>query len=166
MRVSISALQSRRLLSGIAFLISFFFLFGQFFNCCLINESIGTALNRAFHSSSHEHEVGAQADADADDDEDAHCRGHAGHAHPETIVSSGVEGEATPRFEQVESCLSEQSFSGKPMLASEIAVSHVAISVVHLLAEVPASLPFLFERPRPQNKSSPPLYLTTLRILV
>jgi hypothetical protein len=164
MSVSISALRSRRLLPGIAFLVAFFFLSGQIFNCCLVNENFGLALMRLFHSSSHG--KGTQVHADADGDEHAPCHGHAAHAQEESIAGSIPTAEGGPLFEGAESCLSEQSFSGKPMLASDIAVAHAPLFMVHVLGEIPAPLPLVFERPRPQNKSSPPLYLTTLRILV
>lgn len=42
-------------------------------------------------------------------------------------------------------------------------VLHAILPV--LVRETPWQ-PSLFEKPRPQNKSSPPLYLTTLRLLV
>jgi hypothetical protein len=64
------------------------------------------------------------------------------------------------------SCISEHSFAGKPMAASEYTAPGLVIAVLYWLPEVPAAPSFLALNPRPQNKSSPPLYLTTLRLLV
>jgi hypothetical protein len=52
------------------------------------------------------------------------------------------------------------------MAASEYAAPGIVIAVLYWLPELPAAPSFLTLNPRPQNKSSPPLYLTTLRLLV
>jgi hypothetical protein len=167
MRGSIHTHRKGRLLQGAALLISFLFLTGQLFNCCRLNESFGTALKNAFLAAAHTDHKTAHLNHEEGVEAHHKCHGHGSEASPESGRDSKVQGEAgTCAIEQPNECLSEHSFSGKPMLASELALSQTFISVPDVAVGNLVPEPFYFERPRPQNKSSPPLFLITLRILV
>ncbi len=167
MRGSIHTHRKGRLLQGAALLISFLFLTGQFFNCCRLNESFGTALKNVFLAAAHPDHKTSQLNHKEGVENHHKCHGHGSEASLESGPDSKVLGEAgTCAIEQTNECLSEQSFSGKPMLASELALSQTFMSVPDVVVGSLVPEPFYFERPRPQNKSSPPLFLITLRILV
>ena len=167
MRGSIHTHRKGRLLQGAVLLVSFLFLTGQFFNCCRLNESFGTALRNAFLAVAHPNQKITQLDHEEGVEIHHKCHGHGSEDSPESGLDSKVQGEAGTRaIEQSNECLSEQSFSGKPMLASDFALVPTFISVPDVVVGNLVPEPFYFERPRPQNKSSPPLFLITLRILV
>lgn len=160
MSVSISALKTRRLFRGVALLVAILFITGQVFNCCLVNESFARAMKGFFRH-------GGETALHNEDQEDAHpgCHGHAAHQETAT-VHSGMPTSGEPGYNQDGSCLSEQSLSAKPMVASEYAQAPLLPAVFAWVPQAEFPQAFFFERPRPQNRSSPPLYLTTLRILV
>lgn len=160
MSVSISALKTRRLFRGVAFLVAILFITGQVFNCCLVNESFARAMKSLFQH-------GGETALHNEDQEAAHpgCHGHAAH-HETGAVHSGMTKAAEPGYTQDGSCLSEQSLSAKPMVASEYAQAPLPLALLAWVPQPEFPQAFYFDRPRPQNRSSPPLYLTTLRILV
>ena len=67
---------------------------------------------------------------------------------------------------QYGACLSERIETGKPMLAGDFTFAPISTLVSALVVESVPAPSFRPVSPRLQNKSSPPLYLTTLRILV
>ncbi|MEO7423684.1 MAG: hypothetical protein ABI036_00765 [Fibrobacteria bacterium] len=177
MTVSLTALKKHRLFKGLAFGVVSLLLTGQFFNCCFINESFASAVERAFRpthpaqggtGAAHNGNTGAAVAAEADDDADAHpqCHGHGSAMHTERNDLEACAFPGDRKFNPDRHCLSEQSFSGKPMLSGDIADAHAALPAT--LERIETSVParFKFAQPRPRNKSSPPLYLLTLRILV
>lgn len=157
---SISALKTHRLFRGVALLVSVLFLTGQVFNCCLINESFARGVKDLFR-----HGSAKALHAEAGGDAHPHCHGHAAEKE-----SGGPVAERTSpldsRYAQDGACLSERAFSAKPMAASEFAQAHIPSLVVGWVTQTELPRSSRCARPRPQNKSSPPLYLITLRLLV
>jgi hypothetical protein len=177
MTVSVIALKKRRLFKGVALGMTFFLLTGQFFNCCRINESFASVLEHMFLPAlsakagtgvAHAEKSGAAPSPEMDEVADAHphCHGHGGAMHAERNSSEAFAFPGDREFNPDRHCLSGQSFNGKPMLACDIADAHVALPATVLSVETSVPARFKFEQPRPRNKSSPPLYLLTLRILV
>jgi hypothetical protein len=177
MTVSLTALKKHRLFKGLAFGVVSLLLTGQFFNCCFINESFASAVERAFRpalrshggtGAAHNGNAGAAVAAEADEESDGHpqCHGHGSAMHTERDDLEACALAGDREFNPDRHCLSEQSFSGKPMLTGDMADAHTALPATVLRAEAPIPVRFKFEQPRPSNKSSPPLYLLTLRILV
>jgi hypothetical protein len=163
MRLSPTALRASRILPWIALLVGVLFLTGQTLNCCHVNESIAKSFKHLFSRVSGPH---LHSEGDISADAHAHCHGHGtgvhGHGSP-SLAKSDV---SDCDYSQDGACLSEKSFAGKPMLASDAAVQSPVVPMMAVMIEIPETPEPIFERPRPQNKSSPPLYLTTLRILV
>ncbi|HKP98120.1 MAG TPA: hypothetical protein VJ385_20490 [Fibrobacteria bacterium] len=163
MRVSLHALKRGRLLPGVALIVAFFFLTGRFFACCRFNQNVGAAVSRVLHGPV---SFGQHGHSDPDHDPGSHhCHVHTADAQAAPSVSSHGPADACTLAEKDE-CLSEHAWSGKPMVQSEFVSDQGLLPPAPILAEDSQPLPRLFERPRPRNKSSPPLYLTTLRILV
>ncbi len=164
MRVSISALKTGRLLPGAALLLSILFLTGQTLNCCRVNEAFGHSLRALFHGATGYQGEAIAAHEGIGEDAHPHCHGHPSDESGIHSVPQDLAGES--HWVQDGSCLSEKSIAGKPMLANEFSGLQLEIPVFARICETRMPLPVCFQRPRPQNKSSPPLYLTTLQILV
>lgn len=160
MSLSISALKSRRLFQGVALLVSVLFITGQVFNCCLINESFARSVKDLFRNG-----AAKSVRTEADENAHPHCHGHAAEKEAGSVLAEKTSPLDT-HYSQDGSCLSEKAFSAKPMVAGEYAQAPIPLLVVGWVIQTELPQSFFFERPRPQNKSSPPLYLTTLRILV
>jgi hypothetical protein len=166
MSVSIAALKTSRLFRGAAFLVSLLFITGQLFDCCRVNESFAHAVLGFFR-----HGDAKPALAEAGEDAHPRCHGHAiaSRENRDPQAGSLLAEKAAPaesEYAQDGSCLSEKAFSKKPMVASEFAPAPIPLLVVGWAIQPDLPPSFFCERPRPQNKSSPPLYLTTLRLLV
>ena len=166
MKTGLSSLRKNRLLPIAAVISSILLLTGESLNCCRLNQSLSQTLQK-WITVAQNHPITVQDD---DSDHESHCHrhsnliAHTGSHESDRIVSASAgdgAGLDTPN-----TCISENSLAAKAMLQGEFAM-------VDLLTLFPAPqftfvavAPFLPERPRPQNRSSPPLYLTTLRILV
>lgn len=166
MRGSLSKIKTHPLLPAIALMASVFLLTGQAFNCCHINGAIGGKITAALsHWSSsgsdnaplhHEEESGH-----------AHCHGHAMQAGT-ADAGAGIQKDfdSGSALNQYGTCLSERIETGKPMLAGDFTFSPIPTLIAAIVEESAPSPSVRPVSPRLQNKSSPPLYLTTLRILV
>jgi hypothetical protein len=160
MSLSISALRTRRLFRAAALFVSVLFITGQVFNCCLINESFARSVKDLFRP-----RAAKVLYAEAGEDAHPHCHGHAAESEAGGLVAERTS-PLDSHFAQDGTCLSENAFSTKPMVASDFAQAPIPLFAVGWVIHPELPRSFYFERPRPQNKSSPPLYLTTLRLLV
>jgi hypothetical protein len=130
---------------------------GETLSCCRINESISASLRALVTGSDHHEEA-----ADESGDPHSHCHGHAQNALPE----HGAPIDAGSAYVPFGSCISQYSLQAKPMVAGEFAFSLAILSTQVPILAFEGVAPFMPERPRPQNKAGPPVYLITLRLLV
>lgn len=134
---------------------------GQFFTCCRINETISAGIAKYLQAFSHASSHGTD--------------NHAAKTHP-GCHGHGVKQEITAPFVPIdhsgtqlksdEACLSEAANTPKALQSTSLELSSLFQPSPFLWL---ASLPFdhvQVERLAPQNKSSPPVYLLTLRLLV
>lgn len=166
---TLTSLRKTTLLPIMAALSSFLLVSGQVFKCCHLNESISQSVGKAALAVSQligqpEAEPPAQA-----------VKTHLGcHGHPPSDESQvkgsqlkgGLQDPEGVQVDAKESCLSESGFALKPFSPSDGFQATLFSDARALVRET--SVPSLprFEKPRPRNKSSPPLYLLTLQILV
>lgn len=150
--------QRAGLRAAIAVACSLLLVTGQAFACCHINESLASGLERWLSARSlHHAENQAQA---ADANSDAPCHEEGKKKEDKEKNREGIS------LGPQDHCISGSGLSAKPMVASES----------HLPALIPPNAPgaaklalppgFQFEKPRPPNKSSPPVYLTTRHLVV
>jgi hypothetical protein len=161
---SLTTLRKSPLLPILAVVASFFLVAGQVFNCCRLNETlsdnIGKALKGIGHWGKH---PGENSDVKL-------VKTHPGcHGHPESdesqVTSIPLE-DAPIQWKSAETCLSELDAAPKALqLPSNLVFDSFFSTSLVLEAYLVPSVP-RFEKPRPQNKSSPPIYLLTLRLLV
>jgi hypothetical protein len=130
---------------------------GETLSCCRINESISESLRAMLTGPAH-HEESVDESADPH----SHCHGHTQEAVPDQ-GSPDIAGSAYVPFG---SCISQYSLQAKPMVAGELAFALDCLFTQAPLVVFEGIVPFLIERPRPRNKAGPPVYLTTLRLLV
>jgi hypothetical protein len=138
-------------------LCSVLLLTGETLSCCRINESISESLRALLAGPAH-HEESADGTADPH----SHCHGHAQAAVAEQETPD-IAGSAYVPFG---SCISQYALPAKPMAAGELGFSLDCGFTQAPLIVSEGVAPFLIERPRPQNKAGPPVYLKTLRLLV
>lgn len=134
---------------------------GQVFHCCRFNESLSAAVSKHFKSLGHSGSQGSD--------------GHAAKSHP-GCHGHGKDPEATPPGVSVEDtgpvlkgdeiCLSEVTVAPKAIPSTSLDVSGLIQSFPIQQLTADPIRPLHFERPKARNKSSPPLYLLTRRILV
>lgn len=148
---------------------SFLLISGQVFKCCRLNESISESIGKAALAVSH---LVSQAEAEPPVQA---VKTHLGcHGHPPSDESQGKGSQVNAGFQDPndvhinakESCLSESGFALKAFSPSDGSQASLFSETRALVREVPVPHLPRFEKPRPQNKSSPPLYLLTLQILV
>lgn len=143
---SISILKKHPFLPVIAVLSTVLLLTGEIFNCCCINERIADSLNHMFTAHSH------------------------GSTHHEAVASAeshslfDISGQHL--LQSADNCNSESSLAAKAMITSEIPSLVFPILIAPLIQNEVLPLNIFRSEPRPQNKSSPPIYLLTLRFLV
>jgi hypothetical protein len=163
---SISSFKKHPLLPVVALLASFFLLTGGVFHCCRINESLAEKLMEILTVS----EAAATSPAAKLDEDMAGrhpaCRGHGTQdkSTPSPSPLSAADGARTV-LEPAGHCLSALSLAAKAMAIGEFPVLDLPVSSV-LSGEKAATLINRVSRPRPHDKSSPPLYLITLHFLV
>lgn len=150
--------------STLAFALSLLLVLGQTLNCCRINENLSASLVGAWKSLV---KIGPHAASEATGSPRKSHPGCHGHG-PETGTESPsqpapVDG---PTYQSGESCLSEVAFETQALQPTPTTDTGLSAPVAAFLP--PPALPPLAQlgNPRPQNKSSPPVYLLTLRILV
>ncbi len=160
---TILSFKRNRLLPAIAVLSVFFLLTGEFFSCCRINEAFASDVRQAIQSLGLMKPLKMASNTSEDPDHHSHCHGHEApsNAQLDEAVQTGYS-----MFTQDGSCISELSITKKSMVGSEsfaleIPTAYVAIFEGPVLVQT-----YSVDRPRPQNRSGPPVYLLTLRILV
>jgi hypothetical protein len=87
--------------------------------------------------------------------------GNAAAASPVQSVEPGQD-----RYAPLDPCLSERSFAVNAQPSNPVTLIDLPVRVQIGYVDEFARLTPRAESPRPQNKSSPPVYLLTLRILV
>lgn len=137
---------------------------GQLLNCCRLNETLSTSLGEALKALTpvrgHEKVSVARPEAGSHPG----CHGH-GVSTVTTAASIPVDVEG-PRWQAEDPCLSELAFTPQGLPSYSPDFSGLFPSTSSLLLGAPVRRPDRVEKPRPQNKSSPPVYLLTLRFLV
>lgn len=157
MRARISSLRKTRMLPFLAVLSSVLLLTGETLSCCRINAEISKTIGALFTNSSHQ-----KGNADESGDAHSHCHGH----KQEDVATRGIPNDAGTAYVPYGSCISQYSLQAKPMVAGDFSFAlDIGLGNAPLMA-FEGIAPFLPERPRPQNKAGPPVYLTTLRLLV
>lgn len=156
MQARISSLRKTRMLPLLAVLSSVLLLTGETLSCCRINAEISETLKTLLTKSSLQ-----EGSADEAGDAHSHC-----HGHPQEVAATqGIPNDGSA-YVPFGSCISQYSLQAKPMVAGDFAFS-LDIGFAHApVTSLEEVAPFLTERPRPQNKAGPPVYLTTLRLLV
>ncbi len=158
----ISGIKKSRLLPVMALLSSLLLLTGEFFNCCRINEAFAEGISQALHGlgfGSHEQVASVSEEVE----HHPHCHGHHEKQHSKKI---SLNEKNQTVLAQEGMCISENSITKKAMVANEAwFVPVIAITLI-FDKEITQALPFHTEKFIPQNRSSPPLYLTTLHLLV
>ena len=157
MRPRISSLHKTRWLPILSVLCSVLLLTGETLSCCRINESISETLRALVTGPGHHEET-----ADESGDPHSHCHGHA----QSVVAEHDTPSEAGSAYVAFGFCISQYSLLNKPMAVGEFAFSLDILFTKAPLIAFEEVAPFLPERPRPQNKAGPPVYLTTLRLLV
>lgn len=167
MAVSLSRFKRHRSVPVVALVSAVLLVSGQVLTCCSINESLSETLAKAFRTLGiiHSH----HADIASEHAPKAHpnCHGHA---------SAGEEGASSDHailieagqasYEAHEACISEFGFTIKAQPSNPLSLIDLPVQTPIGLIDDYVRTPAWTERPRPQNKSSPPVYLLTLRILV
>jgi hypothetical protein len=162
----LSLRKGNRLLPVVSLLTMLLLVTGECFNCCRINEAFANDVQRLLASMGMAHDPGSDTGVSTGEDRHPGCHGH---ALPSPSASTSMQPSPEPAhaaYSHEGSCISEQAITRKSMVGSE----SFALVMVAWLNEFRFDLPPIaeqqFTRPRPQNRSSPPLYLLTLRILV
>ncbi|MEO6097407.1 MAG: hypothetical protein ABIW76_17860 [Fibrobacteria bacterium] len=171
MTVSVMKIRNGKgLLPAIALITAALLLTGEWFSCCRINEAFAREIEQVAKALGLIGEAAPVVSAAEVADAHPHCHGPAAPAapsgevpalHPDADVPQG-----TPALAQDAHCLSEQAITRQSMVGSEsLALESPPEAIA--LHDFPVATPFAsVERPRPQNRSSPPVYLLTLRLLV
>jgi hypothetical protein len=160
---TIIRLKRHRLLPAISFLSVILLLTGEFFSCCRINEILSNEVHGLILKLGLIRQAHPIASASEEEDHHAHCHGHANHS-PQQIEIKVIPGASG--YTQDGSCISELSLTKKSMVES-VSPTWVLSTASFGICEETAPLKFVsVNRPRPQNRSSPPVYLLTRRLLV
>lgn len=148
----------------LAVLTAFLLVSGQVFNCCRLNETLSENLGLAMKR------LGRWVNSSAKPAESKMVRSHPGcHGHSATEVALAPDLPLTDspiQWRSAEVCLSELDSAPKALQPASIPDAGSFFPTSPVPATVPPLKLSQFEHPRPQNKSSPPIYLLTLRILV
>ena len=157
MTMSVSSLKRHSLLPVAAFVSAFLLVTGQALSCCCPNEGVSDKVSQAFTA------LSGKLHPAASPENAMHCAGH------EMPAESGTSGVVTAGANHCmaagDECMPSSSLAAKVMVGSEFSSSWTLPIVLERM-EVARALVSLHLEPLPQNKSSPPLYLSTLHILV
>jgi hypothetical protein len=160
---SILNMKNHRLLPAISVLTIFLLLTGEFFNCCRINESLANNAKLFIQAMGLLKSKTPIASTTEAQNSHPHCHGH------EAQASEHIEHEifpSTSAFTLSESCLSEFAITKKSMVGSKTFSLDISSTPISINEEPFLVKYFSVNKPRPQNRSSPPIYLLTLRLLV
>jgi hypothetical protein len=161
---NLTTLRKTSLMPIMALVASFLLVTGQVFNCCRLNESVSESIGKAALAVSQmvNHPDFGREDPSAK----AHSRCHGHSPTDESRFSADRPDEDGSRVNAEESCLSESGFAQEAFTPSDVSQLTFFSGISARVQEMPVPRLSRFEKPRPQNKSSPPIYLLTLRILV
>lgn len=173
--------RSRSILAAISILTAFTFLTGEIFNCCFINQAIAAKIEKAITTIQHLVVTNKTQLVMHEEGPHSHCHGHTEpSASADSTANSHQAAQQVANFTslhlKLESnsvaianeghCISEQSITQQSMLESlALTLELPTHQISSIIETVPPPLQFV-THPRPQNKSSPPLFLRTLQILV
>jgi chromosomal replication initiation ATPase DnaA len=170
---SIFSLKKSRWIPAISILTIILLLSGGIFNCCHINEAYAQSIKHAFQA------LGWQSVskdmAVSEDAENTESQSHCHIRHDEKSNSTPAKQHAIKSFDlgaknlltTNENCLSNSAWSSKPMVNNtEFSLTLFPVSYLLTQVDIIPVLPSRIDLTRPQNKSSPPVYLLTLHILV
>jgi hypothetical protein len=164
MATTLTSIRKTSLMPILAMVSSFLLVAGQVFNCCRLNESISERIGKAALAVS---QLVSKPDVER---VNPFAKTHLGcHGHPpsdETRVKSDLPDASGVRLKGEEPCLSESGFAKKAFTPTDASHAIPFSETPALVRETLVPRLPRFEKPRPQNKSSPPVYLLTLRILV
>lgn len=164
MAKTLTTLRKTSLMPIVALVSAFLLVAGQVFNCCRLNESISESVGNAALAVSRMLSHPKVETIDLSAKTHLGCHGHA--PSDESLVNADPPDENVSRLNAEESCLSESGFVPKALTPSDATQTTYFSGAPTLVHEIPVPRVSRFEKPRPQNKSSPPIYLLTLRILV
>src|SRR3989338_3980540 len=163
---ALSRFNKSRALPLVALISCFFLVAGQVFNCCRLNEIVSSEAGLLLKSwvlfDSHSDEAVLTEASGSHPG----CHGH-GKTEGPAVAPPLLETEgATALSTQQRNCISEFAFAAKSQLpGSSFFLLDFPGKPYILPALAFGSENASAERPRPQNRSSPPVYLLTLRIL-
>lgn len=155
-------LKRNRLLPAVAFFTVFLLLTGELFNCCHINEALSKHVQNLIGNLSwvsHHDPIASVSEGE----NHPHCHGGTARSQPH-IEKNGVSGDGG--YKQNGSCISERAIIKKSMVESLSPTGSIRAASFAMHAEPILVIPAFVNRPRPQNRSSPPIYLLTLRLIV
>jgi hypothetical protein len=145
---------------------------GQVLNCCGINESLSASLAKTLQTLGIIDVHKAKVASEAEPKSHPNCPGHGSETASEALVTAKASQPLVPaepgqnQYAAKESCLSERTLSVNAQPSNPDSPINLAVQAQIAFRAEFARFPVQAEKPRPQNKSSPPLYLLTLRILV
>ena len=157
------SLKRHRLLPAISVLTASLLLTGEFFSCCRINEAFVNNTRAFIQSTGLIRQTTPVASTSEEQDNHPHCHGQEAQSaqHIEHEYSAAVSAYTLDK-----SCLSELAITKKSMVGSESFSLDISPGPVSI-SEEPILVKYVsVNKPRPQNRSSPPVYLLTLRLLV
>lgn len=167
---NLTTLRKNSLTPTLALLVSVVMVAGQLFTCCRLNESVSETVERTAKW------VGAwvtHSGQPGEPWETPAARTHGDcHGHSPGMASSSAASVPDPaepaesELNRHDACLSEAGYAPTALQPASGSLSLVFLAATASFREPAASGLSGIEKPRPQNKSSPPVYLLTLRILV
>jgi hypothetical protein len=167
MTFSLSKFKKHPVLPVFAMITAVLLISGQIFNCCRLNESLSETLAQAFHRVGITHVKKVSSSTEVEPKSHPNCHGHGTEngTAPTTNLAQHIE-PGQSQYSSEESCLSERTFTVNAQPSNPVSLIDLPVQVQVEYIDHFVKLPAQFERPRPQNKSSPPVYILTLRILV
>lgn len=138
--------------------------FTQVFTCCRLNESFSAGLSRAYAALTHREGQETQEKPAGAGKTHAGCHGHGQPAEETSPLPAPDRSGAA--LESHEACLSEAAFTFQALHSTPSDDLVRAPDGLSLSAPLRLTEKVRLESPRPRNKSSPPVYLLTRRLLV
>lgn len=164
MTPSLMSIKKRSALPILAVAISFFLVAGQVFNCCRLNETFSESISKTLNRIGHWGDRPMAGSVALPAKTHTGCHGHPASVEPKT--TSVHFANAPIQWKSGETCLSELDAVPEALQPSADPVLDPFFAAFRILeSELDFTVP-RFEKPRPQNRASPPIYLLTLRLLV